>query len=242
MHSQQPQQPGPYAPHTPPPAPRSWFARHKILTGIGALFVFLVAVSVAGGDVDSSTDTSATAPKEQAAPAKETEELTEECRRWIEKELLDSSDDVDAESGYVECGDLSDEEMDRAIDGVTDDLMETGATPAEEAPEEEAPDHTVSQQSAIEAAQGYLDLSGFSKAGLIDQLTSEYGNGFSKADAEYAVENVTVDWNEEAVQSAETYMEMGGFSRNSLIDQLTSPHGGQFTQAQAAHAADNVGL
>lgn len=76
MHSQQPQQPGPYTPHTPPPAPRSWFARHKILTGIGALFVFFIAIGIASGEDNStsSTDTSATAPKEEAAPANDKKE------------------------------------------------------------------------------------------------------------------------------------------------------------------------
>ncbi|WP_371624059.1 hypothetical protein OG245_15210 [Streptomyces sp. NBC_01116] len=52
-----------------------------------------------------------------------------ECRAWIETELL-SSEDIDAASGVDVCGDLSDEELDQAIEDVTNDLTNEGATPA----------------------------------------------------------------------------------------------------------------
>ncbi len=42
-------------------------------------------------------------------------------------------------------------------------------------------------------AKDYLDYTAFSKSGLIDQLKYE---GISTIDATYAVENVTVDWQE----------------------------------------------
>lgn len=101
---------------------------------------------------------------------------------------------------------------------------------------------TTSQEQAIESAESYLQMGGFSRAGLIDQLTSQYGEGFSEADAVYAVDHVTVDWNQQAVESAKSYLQMGGFSRASLIDQLTSPYGEKFTLAEATYAADHVGL
>lgn len=84
---------------------------------------------------------------------------------------------------------------------------------------------------------------GFSEASLIKQLTSDYGNGFSEADAEWAVANSGADWNAQAVMAAKGYLAMGtGFSRKSLIQQLTSEYGNQFTEAQAEYAADQVGL
>ncbi|WP_247615838.1 hypothetical protein [Streptomyces sp. MK37H] len=54
---------------TPETAQRSWFARHKLLTAIGALIVFIVVISVAtGGGKDDSdsgkSDTAAAAPEE----------------------------------------------------------------------------------------------------------------------------------------------------------------------------------
>ena len=84
--------------------------------------------------------------------------------------------------------------------------------------------------------------SGFSRQGLIHQLSSQYGNGFSVADATWAVDHSGADWNAQAVMAAKSYMQMGGFSRSSLINQLTSPYGNQFTYAQAAYAANQVGL
>lgn len=103
---------------------------------------------------------------------------------------------------------------------------------------------TGSQQQAIDAAQDYLDLgSGFSRQGLIDQLTSHYGNGFSTADATFAVDYLHPDWDVQAVESAKGYLALGtGFSRQGLIDQLTSPYGSKFTYGQAVYAVDKVGL
>lgn len=44
---------------------------------------------------------------------------------------------------------------------------------------------------AVMAAKGYLNLgTGFSRSGLIEQLTSAYGDGFTQAQAEYAAGKV----------------------------------------------------
>jgi len=48
--------------------------------------------------------------------------LSPECREWIGKELLDGSSSVDGTAGYAACGDLSDAEMQSAIDGVEKEL------------------------------------------------------------------------------------------------------------------------
>jgi hypothetical protein len=98
-------------------------------------------------------------------------------------------------------------------------------------------------QQAVEAAQGYLSLgSGFSEQGLLNQLTSSAGAGFTEAQAEYAINDLNPDWNAQAVVAAKGYMQIGGFSRASLIQQLTSSAGSGFTEAQAEYAASQVGL
>jgi pyruvate/2-oxoglutarate dehydrogenase complex dihydrolipoamide acyltransferase (E2) component len=109
-----------------------------------------------------------------------------------------------------------------------------------------APRHTstvtVSEQQALESAQSYLAMgTGFSRLGLIRQLDSPDGEGFSKADATWGVDHAGADWNAQAVETAKGYMQMGGFSRASLIGQLTSDSE-QFTYAQAEYAANKVGL
>jgi len=106
----------------------------------------------------------------------------------------------------------------------------------------DSPDYTAAQENAIESAQTYLDMSGFSRAGLIRQLTAKAGDGFKKADAVFAVNHIKVDWNKEAVESAKAYLDMSSFSRAGLIQQLSSKAGDQFTTAQATYAANHVGL
>jgi len=103
---------------------------------------------------------------------------------------------------------------------------------------------TASQQQAVTSAQGYLtDGQGFSYKGLLDQLTSQYGEGFSQADAKFAIGYLHPDWNAQAVIAAKGYLSDGqGFSRQSLISQLDSPYGGQFTYDQAVYAVNQVGL
>jgi len=104
------------------------------------------------------------------------------------------------------------------------------------------PNLTKSQEQAIGSAQDYLQLKGFSRLGLIQQLSSEYGEGFSKADAIFAVDHIDVDWNEQAVRAAKSYLELKHFSRAGLIQQLESPYGDQFTHAQAVYGVSKSGL
>lgn len=104
------------------------------------------------------------------------------------------------------------------------------------------PTLTEGQRQAIGSAKSYLEMQGFSRAGLIRQLTSQYGEGFSKADATYAVDHITVDWNEQAARSAKEYLQVQNFSRAGLIRQLTSQYGGGYTQAQAVYGVEAAGL
>ena len=114
--------------------------------------------------------------------------------------------------------------------------------PTTAAPPPTEPARSVSEQQAVRAAQSYLDFSGFSRQGLIDQISSEYGDQFSVQDATAAVDSLNVDYNAEAVQSASSYLEFSGFSCQGLIDQLSSEYGDQYTIDQANFAASQVGL
>ena len=94
----------------------------------------------------------------------------------------------------------------------------------------------VDQKSqAVEKAKSYLRYSSFSRSGLIKQLEFE---GFSNADATYAVDHITVDWNEQAKKKAESYISWMSFSRSSLLSQLKYEG---FTQSQAEYGVKAVG-
>lgn len=95
---------------------------------------------------------------------------------------------------------------------------------------------TFSQQQAVSKALDYLDYTAFSKSGLAKQLKFE---GFSKKEAEFAVEYIDVDWKEQAALKAEDYLDYSSFSRKGLIAQLEFEG---FTRKQAEYGAKKAGL
>jgi hypothetical protein len=118
----------------------------------------------------------------------------------------------------------------------------TAAATAKAAPTAPAgPTLTNQQQNAVRSAREYLNLTAFSRQGLIDQLSSAYGDKYSVQDATIAVDSLNVDWNAEAVQSAKDYLKLTAFSCQGLIDQLDSPYGEKFTVAQATYGAQQAG-
>jgi host cell surface-exposed lipoprotein len=109
-------------------------------------------------------------------------------------------------------------------------------------PAAKAPSETVSQENARKSAESYLGFQAFSRQGLIQQLSSSAGEGFSRADALYAVDHIDVDWSEQAARAAKQYLGEQSFSRAGLIQQLESSAGEGFTHAQAVYGVDQTGL
>ncbi|MEU9335793.1 hypothetical protein AB0D49_21850 [Streptomyces sp. NPDC048290] len=70
----------------------------------------------------------ADSPEPSLPPSPTATGLTEECRAWIKAELLDATDGVDGTAGYGVCGNLSDEELDKAIEDVSNEVVDSGAT------------------------------------------------------------------------------------------------------------------
>lgn len=97
------------------------------------------------------------------------------------------------------------------------------------------------QQNAVRSANAYLNMSGFSRDGLIAQLSSSYGDGYSDTDARAAVDSLSVDWDAQAVRSAQQYLSMMGFSCSGLIDQLSSDAGDKYMESQATYGAQQSG-
>ena len=101
---------------------------------------------------------------------------------------------------------------------------------------EPEPTETMSQQQAVRKAESYLSFSAFSRSGLIGQLEYE---GFTTADATYAVDTVKVDWKAQAVKKAESYLKFSSFSKSGLIGQLEYEG---FSTEDATYAVGEVGL
>jgi len=100
---------------------------------------------------------------------------------------------------------------------------------------------SVPQRNAVRSARQYLSFQGFSRDGLIHQLSSDFGSGYDVADATVAVDSLNVDWNEQAARSARQYLSVQGFSCRSLIQQLSSSAGSSFTEQQARYGAERAG-
>lgn len=95
-------------------------------------------------------------------------------------------------------------------------------------------------KSAIAQADTYANMLYMSKQGVYDQLVSEYGGQFSAEAAQYAVDNIQVDWNTNALEKAKQYQDSLHMSPEAIRDQLTSEYGEKFTQEEADYAISNL--
>ncbi len=95
-------------------------------------------------------------------------------------------------------------------------------------------------KNALVKAKSYSDLLNMSKAGLYDQLTSAYGEKFPADAAQYAIDNLDVDYKQNALKKAKSYSDTMHMSKKGLYDQLVSEYGEKFTEAEAQYAIDNL--
>lgn len=118
----------------------------------------------------------------------------------------------------------------------------TDDPPAAAAPQAPAqPDVPTEYRSALKKAQSYSSVMHMSKAGLYEQLVSEYGEKFSPEAAQYAVDNVQADWNANALAKAKSYQDSMSMSPAAIYDQLVSEYGEQFAPEEADYAVQNLG-
>lgn len=94
---------------------------------------------------------------------------------------------------------------------------------------------SIGKKNALRSAKNYLNLTGFSKSGLIHQLEFE---GYSTEDATYAANNCNADWNKQAAKSAKNYIDTMPFSKSALIEQLRFEG---YSASEAEYGAKSVG-
>jgi Host cell surface-exposed lipoprotein len=197
---------------------RSWFARHKILTGLLGLFVLILLISRLGaGGASSATVPLSASTGSQTAAAPASPAPTSAPAAAADKAAADKAAADKA-----------------AADKAAADKAAADKAAADKAAADAA--GTVSQQNAVKMAQDYLEYSAFSRSGLIDQLKFE---GFSTADATYGVDKLNANWNEQAAKKAQDYLKYSSFSRSGLIAQLKFEG---FTAQQAEYGVKQTGL
>ena len=92
-------------------------------------------------------------------------------------------------------------------------------------------------RNALHKAENYSKMMHMSKQRIYDQLTSEYGEKFDAEAAQYAIDSVVTDWNQNALQTAVDYLDYSSFSYPGLYDQLVYEG---YTAEQAQYAISNL--
>ncbi|MCT1920312.1 Ltp family lipoprotein [Brevibacterium luteolum] len=161
----------------------------------------------------------------------------------------ESSSVAEAEETPVETPEAEPAEEPAKEEAAAEEAAEEEAA-AEEAAEEEPAEEPAADKddsgvpaeysSALRKAETYSDMMHMSKKGIYDQLTSEYGENFSAEAAQYAVDNVKADWNQNALEKARIYQDEMAMSPNAIHDQLTSEYGEQFTSSEADYAIEHL--
>ena len=77
-------------------------------------------------------------------------------------------------------------------------------------------------KSALKRAKLYSDVAHLSKVALYDQWISEDGGNFPAEAAQYAVDNLEVDWKENALKKAKLYQDVAMMSSSDIYDQQIS--------------------
>ncbi len=114
------------------------------------------------------------------------------------------------------------------------------STISEETTNSETDSIPTEYKSALKKAESYSEIMHMSKAGIYDQLISEYGEQFSEEAAQYAIDNLVADWNANALAKAEEYQELMSMSPAAIYDQLISEYGEKFTEEEAQYAIDHL--
>jgi hypothetical protein len=211
----------------PPPSKTPRWLPLLIVGIIIVIAATAVTVSALGHTV-THANSAFSVPTEDPAAALPTEDPTDEATD-DPSPAFTSAAPKPYEPGYCEANPTA------AICNLPTEAPVTQA-PASVETEAPASAETVSQANAVSTAQDYLGYTSFSRSGLIAQLVFEQ---FSTADATYAVDKISPDWNEQAAKTAKDYLGYTSFSRQGLVDQLTFDG---FTPAQAEYGVSQSGL
>jgi len=207
-----------------PEQSRSWFARHKVLTGVGGGFVALFLLCGVIGAVSGGSS------NHNAVPSAQTGQVA--VSKAPDAAASKAAADAAASKAAADAA-ASKAAADAAASKAAADAAASKAAADKAAA---APAETVSQANAREKAASYLSFSAFSRTGLIKQLEFD---GFSSQDATYGVDKQNADWNAEAVAKAKDYLSFTSFSHSGLVGQLEFDG---FTAAQAEYGVSHNGL
>lgn len=204
--------------------------RNPFLMGCGGLLLLFFLLGACGaifGDSDvateDETETTEEVKKEKkpVKKEKETDEVVEEETEEVEPATEEEVETKAPEPVETEAPEPVEEEEEET------ESKDTGDVPRE-------------FEAALKSAESYNEFMPMSKAGLYQQLTSDAGDGYPAEAAQYAIDNVDIDYKENAVKSANSYNEMMPMSDQELLEQLTSEAGDKYTMEEAQYALEHM--
>lgn len=167
------------------------------------------------------------------------DELTKEDKEVVEDIVPSNDDNAESDDTTAKEEKATEENTTTEEETTTEEITANKSNTEKKSTKE---NNNISREhvAALAAAQNYVDMMPFSKAGLYDQLTSDAGNSFPPEAAQYAIDNVEADFKEEAVEAANSYNETFPMSDQELLQQLTSEAGSKFTQEEAQYALQHM--
>ena len=204
--SDYPQQPQ-WQPTNPPvpPVKQSWFARHKVLSVVLGIVLVVVLICCAAGVLGiGGDDSDSTASSETSSQTSTADESTEDADEADEEKPATEEEPAEEEPAEPE---MSTEQANavRSAENYLEfmpfskqGLIDQLSSPAGDGyPQEVAvfavehiEDDVDWKEQAVKAAENYQELMGFSREGLIQQLTSEAGDQYTQEQAEYAADQI----------------------------------------------------
>lgn len=191
---------------------------------ITALFVIIYFVSFGGADETNDETNDEDLKTELEATKSENKDLKSDIKDLEEKE--NDTTNIDEETSQEH--------------SQQEEVITTEESKTENDTEKDTGKASREEKAALNSAETYSDMMHMSKAGIYDQLTSSAGDKYPSDAAQYAVDNLETDYEENALKSAENYIDMMDMSDDELYNQLTSDAGDKFTEEEAQYAIDNI--
>lgn len=102
-----------------------------------------------------------------------------------------------------------------------------------------SPEEQEEFSEALAQASSLSDTLALSKAAILDMMRDGFGEDFSPAAINYAIENISADFKYNAFKTALSYKNMG-MKTQDILKQLYSPAGERFTREEAQFAIEQL--
>lgn len=100
---------------------------------------------------------------------------------------------------------------------------------------------TTEESNALDKAHSYAENLYMSKQAIYDQLTFDYGEGFTASAAKYAIDHIEgISWKKNALRKARSYQKKMKMSKAAIYDQLIFEYREQFTADEVQYAIDHL--